>query len=276
MHVVLEVQTDGRRFELRPGDAPLTVGRRNASIAIPEDPYLSNTHFTLFWEGDECRIRDSSRNGTRLNGRSIQEATLENGDQIHAGTTAFFVHVIEPVSTGSIDDLAGFLRQTTPCFALLDAAKENRLLELLTASGDRYRSLYDGLSGIDIQRFAPYLVQLQPESRLTNILTEEGWGQSWGVYLYSPDDFTAIWLHFQQWIFATLPNRRKVFFRFYDPRVLRVFLPTCNEQELELFFGPVKRFVLESDSPDQSVEFTLQDKQLRTKEYRIATLAAQK
>jgi hypothetical protein len=35
-------------------------------------------------------------------------------------------------------------------------------------------------------------------------------------------------------------------FRFYDPRVLRVYLPTCWPGELTRMFGPVESFVMES------------------------------
>jgi uncharacterized protein DUF4123 len=46
------------------------------------------------------------------------------------------------------------------------------------------------------------------------------------------------------------PDVNPVYFRYYDPRVLRVFLPTCNTQELAAVFGPVKSFVLEDDDPN--------------------------
>ena len=35
----------------------------------------------------------------------------------------------------------------------------------------------------------------------------------------------------------------------HDPRVLRVFLPTCTPDELSDFFGPIGSFLVESDQP---------------------------
>jgi hypothetical protein len=35
-------------------------------------------------------------------------------------------------------------------------------------------------------------------------------------------------------------------FRYYDPRVLRAFLPTCNAGELKTLFGDVDQFFIES------------------------------
>jgi hypothetical protein len=41
------------------------------------------------------------------------------------------------------------------------------------------------------------------------------------------------------------PEAKPMYFRYYDPRVLRIYLPTCNAQELATVFGPVTSFVLE-------------------------------
>jgi hypothetical protein len=34
-------------------------------------------------------------------------------------------------------------------------------------------------------------------------------------------------------------------FRWYDPRVLRVYLPTCTENELDMLFGPLSSYFVE-------------------------------
>ncbi len=44
-------------------------------------------------------------------------------------------------------------------------------------------------------------------------------------------------------------------FRYYDPRVLRVYLPTCLAPELRTVFGPVRRFLLESEDPALMLEY---------------------
>jgi hypothetical protein len=47
-----------------------------------------------------------------------------------------------------------------------------------------------------------------------------------------------------------------MYFRFYDPRVLRSFLPTCTEPECAEFFGPIGRFVMEAEQPGALWSFT--------------------
>lgn len=47
-------------------------------------------------------------------------------------------------------------------------------------------------------------------------------------------------------------------FRFYDPRVLRLYLPTCTSTELEQVFGPVGTFFTEDAAAiDQLHSFDL-------------------
>ena len=38
-----------------------------------------------------------------------------------------------------------------------------------------------------------------------------------------------------------------MYFRYYDPAVLRVFLGAATRRQRELFFGPISRFFAEDD-----------------------------
>ena len=51
-------------------------------------------------------------------------------------------------------------------------------------------------------------------------------------------------------------------FRYYDPRVLRVYLPTCTPDELEMLFGPIERFWMESNAAGTVLDFRLNMTQL--------------
>lgn len=42
---------------------------------------------------------------------------------------------------------------------------------------------------------------------------------------------------------------RSMYFRYYDPRVLGVYLPMCTEEEKRAAFGPVARMMYESETP---------------------------
>jgi hypothetical protein len=48
---------------------------------------------------------------------------------------------------------------------------------------------------------------------------------------------------------------KPLYFRYYDPRVLRVYLPTCNESELEKVFGDVSHFIIEDDGGNAMIRY---------------------
>jgi len=211
-----------------------------------------------------CRINDrSGQAGIYLNGEKVQTAVLKDGDTLVAGSSAFKVSLTEtpppqPASasnepTLTLEQQARLLdylaRQKLPLFALLDAARAPEVLATLLAHGEVHYSLYDGPDGEVLDAVAPYLVQLHARSPLTELLVREHWGQSWGVFLWALTDFKALRRHLRRFLMVQDAKGKDMYFRFYDPRVLRVFLPTCTPDELTSFFAPIGSFLIESDQP---------------------------
>ena len=58
-------------------------------------------------------------------------------------------------------------------------------------------------------------------------------------------------------------NAKSYIFRFYDPRVLRKYLPTCTPQELEAFFGKVTNFFAENEEGKGLLNFRLDNDGLK-------------
>jgi hypothetical protein len=59
-------------------------------------------------------------------------------------------------------------------------------------------------------------------------------------------------------------------FRFYDPRVLRIFLPTCNAQEVFQFFGPVvNSYLAENDDANILLQFSKGEQGLEIKNHTV-------
>jgi hypothetical protein len=274
MQVVLEILAGpftGRRIELRPGKTS-TVGRTDrAQYAIPHDALLSLIHFSLDWEGDACRIRDlQSSHGTFVNGYPITEAFLRDGDEVTAGATRFAVRYesaerrVAPAAQAPTLPLAdtpeesllvGLRSAYQPLYAILDAARDPQVLELLGAADEEHQSLYEGAKGEVLRQYAPYLVRLPQESSLLETLVWEGWGESWGVYLMCHLGFKEVRRHLRHFLLVKAPNGEELYFRFYDPRVLRVFLPTCPPLQAAEFFGPVTYYLAEDESGDLLLEF---------------------
>jgi len=140
-------------------------------------------------------------------------------------------------------------------FVLLDAARSERILEILTQSGERFQSLYEGEKGRELALVAPYLLELPDESSLFSQLVEEGWGQSWGIFIRADCAFDELRKHFRHFLLVKLEDGPDVYFRFYDPRVLRTYLPTCTIGETKQFFGPVFSYLMEAEDAGTLLRF---------------------
>jgi hypothetical protein len=141
-------------------------------------------------------------------------------------------------------------------YALVDAAQDAELYPAIRECDADWVCLYRGDAAVRLAEAAPYLVELHPDSRFTRWFLERGWGRQWGVFLTSNATIERLQGHFRRCTMAELPDGRHVFFRFYDPRVLRVYLPVCTPEELETIFGPAESFVMEAEDPATAIVFT--------------------
>ena len=142
--------------------------------------------------------------------------------------------------------------------------------------GAQYESLFEGWSKPQLALFAPYLVSLPPWSKLLGTLVTKGWGKSWGVYLTSHVAFAEVRHHFRHFLMVNMPDGKQVYFRFYDPRVLRVYLPTCTPEEIGYFFGPVSRFATEDEKPETLLEFVRRETGMKSNIGHLAPSAPDK
>ncbi|HXJ04177.1 MAG TPA: DUF4123 domain-containing protein [Candidatus Acidoferrum sp.] len=157
-----------------------------------------------------------------------------------------------------------------PLYALLDASREPSVLKVILESKEEYQSLYEGAQGAQLAHFAPYLIRVPQKSALLDTLVHQAWSKSWGVFLTSDTPLKDLRTHFRHFLTVKLPDGTQVYFRYYDPRVLRLFLPTCLPEETTQFFGPVKHFLMEADDPATALHFTRGPKGAAQKELHLA------
>ena len=144
----------------------------------------------------------------------------------------------------------------TQVYAILDGASIPNLLLLLAEHQVEHVCLYRGDLDPDLAQAAPYLVHLPEESSFSRLFLRGGWGQHWGILALSKEGLRALRMHFRKFLMVWDPDGKPLYFRYYDPRVLRVYLPTCNGDELQTVFGPVSAYVLEGEKPDVLLRFT--------------------
>lgn len=138
--------------------------------------------------------------------------------------------------------------EVDPLFAVLDAARDRRVLKLLKSAGEQYESLYEGPESKELAEVAPYLVSLPRDSALLEQLVREGWGKSWGLFLVSRLAFKDTRRHLRKFLMVEdEATGKQLYFRFYDPRVLRPLLPTFTAEQRAEFFGPLESFLVEGE-----------------------------
>lgn len=149
-------------------------------------------------------------------------------------------------------------------WALLDGARDPAVYGLLLESRLEFLSLYSGRLHPDLERVSPHIVELLPGHRLVDRLLDLAWGRSWGIFA-TIDDATNLRHHLRKLLKVRDPQGRTLLFRFYDPRVLRAYLPTCRGDELAQVFGPVASYVVEGEGGTTAIEFSFDGLRLHTR-----------
>ncbi len=154
-------------------------------------------------------------------------------------------------------------------FTVLDGASVPNLLKELTEQETEYICLFRGELKPDMQEVAPYLVALPQKATFTDWLLEQCWGKHWGIFLETPVNIRELRQHFRGLLTVYDPYAKPMLFRFYDPRVLRVFLPTCTTEELNSLFGPVTAYYMEDEDPAKLLRFRKRQDALDKKEINL-------
>ncbi|MBF0235755.1 MAG: DUF4123 domain-containing protein [Desulfamplus sp.] len=149
-----------------------------------------------------------------------------------------------------------FQSLSKPLFAILDAARDEEILGHIYQGKEHFAILFEGEQAEELIGVGPYLVAFSKPSDLLESIIEKGWGNSWGIFISSDADFKTLLTHFRQLLIVQLEEGEQVYFRYYDPRVLRVYLPTCDEDQLQQLFGPVHSFSMEDEEKNLQ-NFTL-------------------
>jgi hypothetical protein len=239
-------------------DVPLRVGQSaRADLIIGHDEHLGALHFDICWNGENFDVSAHRQFPFDLNGQSIStSAQAHDGAFIVAGRTSFLFRIVptdlrallppaRPDAAPLTDELRlarkeafTALQQEKPLYALLDAARDRRILPLLRSAPDEHACLFDGEKGQRLADVAPYLVELSPDSPLLEVLVYDGWGDAWGLYLLGLRPFKEIRRRLRRSLMVQDEETdKRLYFRFYDPRVMRTFWPTCTTRQRSEFVG---------------------------------------
>ncbi|AGP42300.1 hypothetical protein SCE1572_52060 [Sorangium cellulosum So0157-2] len=275
---------NGRKVLIDAG-ASLHVGRTELSdFVVPHDKRLSGRHFSLAWDGGRATLRDlGSREGTLLDGERITSGEVEHASWIRAGETDFSVYIEDKVRAPEDEDpeederlgddeqalkaegraeearrrdaaRAALRRlrdeaEREPLFAILDAARSDRILELLRQSIEPYQSLYEGIQGEPLATVAPTMTgPFRSDSVLLERLLMEGWGRRWGIFMTSREPFREVRRHFRRFLMVeTEETGEPLYFRFYDPWVLTTFWSVSTPRQASHILAPLGALLAEGE-----------------------------
>ncbi|MFT6605715.1 MAG: hypothetical protein ACJA2X_000891 [Halocynthiibacter sp.] len=129
-------------------------------------------------------------------------------------------------------------------YAVIDLAVAETLRAALT---DKRR---DGIEPLFSRNFArkllevgPWLVRLSQAPDIETMLAEIGDELPWGYYVQSPVDILTLRKSLRRYNQAQIPNPpREVLFRYWDPRVMGVFLNITTDFQRERLFDWIDAF----------------------------------
>lgn len=244
----------GRAWEVAPGGMFRIGSSAVGELVLVGDAEVAETHCTLFWVGEECRVRDAGFGGTWVNGTGVWEQTLRVGDVVQCGRTQLRLVVVATEVAGdeaTEEDPKAYALQVLrglpgKLYAVLDAARDPEILQLLRRSGYQYECLWGGWAGEVYGDVAPYLVRLRKDGRLLEQLLERGWGKGWGIYITASSSTSTLRRQLRRQLRVHTHDVGRVALRFFDPDVMTTMLRHFEPEQVRAVFGSVEFIVAES------------------------------
>lgn len=130
-------------------------------------------------------------------------------------------------------------RSGAPLWGVVDAARDEAIYPLVTQALEQGHAqcLYDGAPAIKYARYAPYLLNLGRDSALVTAWLTNGWTSHWGIFLQSRLSVEKLKRHLKHFVTAQTQQRRTVWVRFYDPRVLPAWLAGMRPDHVAEWFA---------------------------------------
>lgn len=125
------------------------------------------------------------------------------------------------------------LRSELPHFVVADAARDEAILAFVRALGEKATCLYSGDARIRLANYAPYLFRIEMDCMVTRQFLADGWGQSWYILISSQSPLEDIAWQLRKALVVRTDEGKDFYFRFYDPRVLRSYLPMCSQDDAD-------------------------------------------
>lgn len=155
-----------------------------------------------------------------------------------------------------IDTLLGSDHANKRLYAIVDAAQNELIYTKIKCEADIYLSLYGNDVAESLKAVGPILFQLRKDNDLSSWLIDNGRDHNWFI-LFASTGTTMVDLrrHFKRFAMVQSPNGNSMYFRYYDPRVLRSYIPSCSEEERAFIYAQHPCFWALTDSNGNYQQF---------------------
>lgn len=161
------------------------------------------------------------------------------------------------------------LSYRTRTYCVLDGASVPDLPKRLYEFDPPNYSLMPGELTPDMVHVAPYVVIMAPDGDFTKWILENGFGKNWGIFVQTRFSITEMRKHFRGLFTVHDETGKPMMFRFYDPRVIRKFLPTCDGDQVQTFFGKIDKFFVESGEGETLIAYSQENGALKETEIEL-------
>ena len=154
----------------------------------------------------------------------------------------------------------------TKTYCVLDGAAIDGLPKALYEHDPLHECLMRGDLGPDMIHVAPYVSFMIEDDKFTNWVFEHALGRNAVIFINTRFSITEMRNHLRSLMTVHDEDGNPMLFRFYDPRVFRKFLPTCDSGQLETFFGKIDAFFVESEDGTELIRYRIHEGSLEIEE----------
>lgn len=141
-------------------------------------------------------------------------------------------------------------------YAVADGTLLPGLLAKLEEHEPKNTCLFRGELPFDLAEAAPYLVKLEKDNKFSDWLLNKSVEEPCCIYAQTTviDDFIQLRKHFRSFLRIESAEGKSLLFRYYDPRVMKTYLPTCTPEDNKILFNGIETYLIFND----------EDKRLKT------------
>ncbi|AYM84329.1 DUF4123 domain-containing protein [Agrobacterium tumefaciens] len=133
-------------------------------------------------------------------------------------------------------------------YAVVDASRARMIIPpALQAMTDKVACLYRGNALEEFGDDTAWVAEMTSDESVLQWLIDKGFGRRWSVFLRTAHALEDVVRHLRKFTVVKDSEGTIHFFRYYDPRTLRQYLPVLTSEQAAVFFKGIECFYCEND-----------------------------